>query len=319
MSRKKIMIANIMNAINACTEMNFQKRVVILLDVLCSENGYNFEKVQPSNGDAKNDGWIVDKNIYFACYSPNDATVSQNKQIVSKLEGDLDGLCTEVYKKNKWGKKIEEFYLIVNTHDKDLPADPDRLRDNKINEIKKKYNVDFKAKVITTQEIKKYLLTVDEKIIEKISDNMEIETLNSDFSVSDIYEFVDGYFIYLASQEINVFQNNNLARIKIENKIEINSLKNLKDHILSLIPKADKIEQYISFVIGIGESTEKYEKLKDYIINKYNELEKDYNGEDLYNKLIDTLIYDTMKDSYASILETFVVYIFIRCDIFKKE
>ena len=313
------MIANIMNAINACTEMNFQKRIVILLDILCDESGFEFEKVQPSNGDAKNDGWIVDKNIYFACYSPNDANVAQNKQIVSKLDGDLDGLCMEVYEKNNWGQKIEEFYLIVNTHDKDLPADPDRLRDNKINEIKKKYNVDFKAKVITTQEIKKYLLTVDEMIIKKIADNMDIETLNSDFSVPDIYEFVDGYFDYLASQEIKPFQNNNLERIKIENKIEINSLKNLKEHILNLIPKADKIEQYISFVVGLGESTEKYEKLKDYIIDKYSGLEKDYNGEELYNKLIDELIYDTMKDSYANILETFVVYIFIRCDIFKKE
>jgi hypothetical protein len=69
----------------------------------------------------------------------------------------------------------------------------------------------------------------------------------------------------------------------------------------------------------IGESSEKYEKLKDYIINKYKELETDYFGEELYHKLIDELIYDTMKDSYANILETFVVYVFIRCDIFKKE
>jgi len=319
MSRKRIMVANIMNAINACTEMNFQKRVTVLLDVLCDEMELKFEKVQPSNGDAKNDGWIVDKNVYFACYSPNDMNISQNKQIVSKLDSDLDGLCTEVYEKGRWGKKIQEFYLIVNTHDKDLPADPDRLRENKINEIKNKFNVEFKAEVITTEKIKKYLLSIDEKIIKKISDNLEIETLNTDFSISDIYEFVDGYFMYLASQDVTAFKNDNLTRIKIENKIEINSLGALKNHILCLIPKADKIDQYVSFVMGMGESTEKYEKLKDYIINKYKELEGIYQGEELYNKLIDELIFDTMKDSDANILETFVVHIFIRCDIFKKE
>lgn len=319
MSSKRIMIANIMNAINACTEMNFQKKVTILLSVLCDEIGLSFEKVQPSNGDAKNDGWIVEKNIYFACYSPNDANISQNKQIVSKLDGDLSGLCTEVYRNGRWGRKIEEFYLIINTHDKDLPADPDRLRQNKINEIKKNFNVEFIAKVITTEEVKKYLLTIDEEIIKKISDNLDIETLNNDFSVSDVFDFVDGYFVYLMSQDVMLYQSNDLTRIKIEKKIDINKLDKLKNHILQLIPKADKIEQYISFTMEMGDSSEKYEKLKNYIINKYQELEKKYLGEELYNKLMDELIYDAMKDTYAIILETFVVYVFIRCDIFKKE
>ena len=116
-----------------------------------------------------------------------------------------------------------------------------------------------------------------------------------------------------------MYQSNDLTRIKIEKKIDINKLDKLKNHILQLIPKADKIEQYISFTMEMGDSSEKYEKLKDYIINKYQELEKKYLGEELYNKLMDELIYDAMKDTYAIILETFVVYVFIRCDIFKKE
>lgn len=98
--------------------------------------GIGFWKVQPSNGDAKNDGWISGKNIYFASYSPNDANISQNNQIVKKLNDDLDGLCNQVYNNQRWGKEIQEFYLIVNTHDKDLPADPDRLKELKIKEIK---------------------------------------------------------------------------------------------------------------------------------------------------------------------------------------
>ena len=199
---KKLKIGNIMNAINSCTEMNFQKRITILLDIICDEKGLNFEKVQPSNGDAKNDGWIVEKNIYFASYSPNDANISQNNQIVKKLNDDLDGLCNQVYNNQRWGKEIKEFYLIVNTHDKDLPADPDRLREQKIEEIKKKYNVEFKANVITTNQIKKYLLIEDDMIINRITDNLDIETIINDFSVIDVLSFIDDYCTYLAFTEV---------------------------------------------------------------------------------------------------------------------
>lgn len=55
---KKLKIAHIMNAINSCTEMNFQKRIMVLVDIICDEKGLKLEKIEPSNGDAKNDGWI---------------------------------------------------------------------------------------------------------------------------------------------------------------------------------------------------------------------------------------------------------------------
>ena len=64
---------------------------------------------------------------------------------------------------------------------------------------------------------------------------------------------------------------------------------------------------------------DKYNKLKDYIINEYNLLEPMYSGEELYGKLMDKLIYNSMITSQVKILEAFVINIFIRCDIFKKE
>ena len=291
MYSKKLKIGNIMNAINACTEMNFQKRISILLDVLCDSKGLKFEKVQPSNGDAKNDGWICNRNIYFAMYSPNDSNISQNNQIVKKLDGDLRGLCEQVYNYQRWGKQIRAFYLIVNTHDKDLPADPDRLREQKIEEIKNEFKVEFSAEIIHANDIKKYVIEENDEVIEKISDNLDIET----------YISVDN------------------LKIKTLKKIEINQLTNKKEHILSLISSSDKIEQYVSYVLSEGIGTEKYDKLKNYIIDEYKELEIQYSGEELYEKLLDKLIYDSMLTSHIQILEAFVVNIFIRCDIFKKE
>lgn len=315
---KKLKIGNIMNSVNSCTEMNFQKRVVIVLDILCESKGLKFEKVEPSNGDAKNDGWILDKNIYFAMYSPNDANLSQNNQIVRKLSNDLDGLCDQVFNKKKWGKDIKEFYLIVNTHDKDLPADPERLKEKKIKEIKDKYNKDFTVKVITTNEIKKYLLEQDDEIIDKISNNLDIETITTNFSIPDVMEFMDDYFIYLSSTNIEQKDMDNI-RINTLRKIEINQLTSIKDRILGLVLDSNKIEQYISFLLEDGINIEKYNKLKNYIIEEYIKLEDRYIGEELYCRLLDNLIYDNMSSSHIYILEAVVVNIFIRCDIFKKE
>ena len=315
---KKLKIGNIMNAINSCTEMNFQKRITILLDIICDEKGLNFEKVQPSNGDAKNDGWIIEKNLYFASYSPNDANISQNNQIVKKLNDDLDGLCNQVYNNQRWGKEIKEFYLIVNTHDKDLPADPDRLKELKIKEIKNKYNVEFKANVITTNQIKKYLLTEDDVIISKIADNLDIETIINDFSVIDVLDFIDDYCNYLSFTEVYKPNIDNLKITTIK-KIEINQLTNIKEHILSLISASDKIDQYVSYILREGMDLDKYNKLKNYIINEYKLLETMYSGEELYGKLMDKLIYNSMLTSQVKILEAFVINIFIIFDIFKKD
>lgn len=315
---KKLKIAHIMNAINSCTEMNFQKRIMVLVDIICDEKGLKLEKIEPSNGDAKNDGWICEKNIYFASYSPNDVNISQNNQIVKKLDNDLRGLCEQVYNKERWGKKIKEFYLIVNTHDKDLPADPDRLRELKIKEIKKEYDVEFKVDIITPNKIKKYLLNQKDEVIDKIADNLDIETIINDFSVVDVLNFIDDYCSYLASTEVEKPNINNL-KITTIRKIEINKLNNIKEHILSLIVASDKIDQYVSYILREGMELDKYNKLKNYIINEYKALECKFSGEELYGKLLDKLIYNSMITSQVKILEAFVVNIFIRCDIFKKE
>lgn len=319
MYEKRIKIDIIMNSISSCTEMNFQDRMCNVLDIVYSGCGFKFEKVQPSNGDAKNDGWIVEKNIYFAMFSPNDSKISQNAQIVKKLEDDLDGLCNHVYNNGKWGKKINGFYLIVNTHDKDLPADPDRLRENKIKEIKKKYGKEFKAEVISIKDIRKQFLDIDIQIIDRIMKYLEIDGANDEFSTYDVAEFVNEYAGYLATKKIQIVDSD-YKKISTDKKIKINNLDNLRERIYSLIDASGKIDAYVSYVLSEEAlDISKYENVKNYIVSEYKDLSKYYSGEELYCKLVEKIQYDNMNPLHIKILEPLIVNIFIRCDIFEKE
>lgn len=318
MYSKKIMISNIINAIISTTEMNFQQIFVSFLELICKHNNIRFEKVQPSNGDSKNDGWIPEKKIYFGMYSPSDSKISQIKQINKKLHDDLDGLCNHVYLKGEWGNEINKFYLIVNTHDKDFPADPKRMIDHTIKEIKEKYNKEFIVEVIIAKDIKHFLLDADIDLIEKISNYLDVYSIEHEFSVPEVANFIDEYINYLATRKIEI-PNTDYSRINVEDKIKLNNLNKKHDRILNLIDASDKIDKYLEFINSEGIDISNYEKLKNFIIQKYADLAKTYSGNLLYDKLLDELIYETMMDSRAIILEAIVVNIFIKCDIFQKE
>lgn len=320
MQSKKMMVSNIVNAITASTEMKFQEKFVEFLSIICMYNNLEFEKVQPSNGDAKNDGWIPSKNIYFAMYSPNEANISQLKQINNKLESDLDGLCNHVFIKNHWGKNIEKFYLIVNTLDKELPADPERIKDATIIKIKEKYNKEFDVEIIAAKNIARYLLECDVEILDKINLHFDIYNAEHNFTIEDINDFIDDYVGYLVEQNNNNSLGTDYSRIKIEKKIEINKLDDLKSHILDKMDAVDNINKYLTMINSEGWSIDNYNKAKNYVISKYLELSKSLKGTELYNTLLDELLCnDNLIGSKAKILESIVIDIFIKCDIFEKE
>ena len=318
MYNKKVMISDILNAILATTGSNFQKMLADFLYAVCQYKNIDFEKVEPTNGDAKNDGWIPTQNIYFAMYSPSDSKISQIKAINNKLNSDLDGLCMNIFNLGKWGKDIKKFYLIVNIHDQDLPADPDRILETTISKIKKKYQKDFEAKVIAAKDIKYFLLDADIKLIDRVANYLEVYKIEENITVIDIMSFIDKYISFLATKNVKVIKPD-YSRIKIEDKITLNHLYDTKSRILNLIDASDKVDQYLSFINSEGLPVEEYEKIKDYIIQTYLELSSKYEGDELYNNLVDTLLYESMLDSKAIILEALIVNIFIKCDIFRKE
>lgn len=318
MGKEKMIVANIMNCILSSTEMNFQTKFTTMIKVICKNvYGLDFQKVQPSNGDGKNDGWIPEKNIFFAMYSPNDGNISQIKQIKSKLESDLDGLCDNLFNKGYWNGTLSAFYFIVNTHDKDQPADKEMIIESAIRKIKEKYYKEFIVKVIVAKDVKEYLLDLDISILTKIADNLDVYEYFANFNVPDVFGFVDDYIHYLINENVNVSRED-YSRITIEKKIEFNELLPKKEYILNLLEASDKIDKYLEFINLEGKDLSNYTNIKNYIICKYKELEKDYAGIDLYDNLLEQLMFDELPSNYALILQAMVVNIFIKCDIFKK-
>jgi len=319
MYSKKLAVSNIIYAITSSTEMHFQEKMFELIDTICKYKGVEFERVQPANGDAKNDGWIPAKNIYFAMYSPSDKNLSQIAQINNKLSSDLDGLCDHVYNKEHWGGCINEFYLIVNTHDKEMPADPDRLNDKTIAEIKSKYNKDFVVKVMAAKSISSYLIDCDENLLEKLKVALDVYTVEHAISIPEIHDFIDEYVSYLAIQNLES-NGTDFNRIQIDKKIDLNNLQNLKENIINKMDAAERVEKYLNTMNSEGWNDNSWLETKNYVISKYNELSKSYSGEDLYNKLLDELLCNEKLIGYKSvILEAIVIDIFIKCDIFAKE
>ena len=319
MYSKKLAVSNIINAIISSTEMHFQEKMMELLDTICKYKDVEFEKVQPANGDAKNDGWIPSENIYFAMYSPNERVFSQINQINNKLKSDLDGLCDHIYNQGQWGGNIKEFYLIVNTHDKELPADPDRIKDKTIDEIKRKYDKNFKVSIIAAKNIDNYLMDCDEELLEKLKNVLDVYTVEHNISIPEIHEFIDEYVGYLVNQHLES-KGTDFNRIEIDKKIELNKLQNLKENIINKMDAVEKVEKYLNTLNSEGWNDSNWLETKNYIINKYNEISTTYSGEDLYNKLLDELLCNKrLIGSKSIILEAIVINIFIKCDIFAKE
>lgn len=319
MNNKKMIVANILNCILSSTEMNFQNKFTTLIEVICKNKyGVRFEKVQPSNGDGKNDGWIPEKNIFFALYSPNDSNISQIKQINEKLKSDLDGLCDNLFNKGYWNKELYAFYLIVNTHDKDKPADKEMILDETINMIKQKYKKNFIVNVVMAKDVKQYLLDLDLDILEKIQDNLDVYNYVTNFNIPDVFDFVDNYLSFVVNEKVDT-PKEDYSRIKIEQKIELNELSTKKEYIVGLLEASDKIDRYLAYINSEGEDISKYIRIKNYVISKYKELQTQYKGIDLYDNLLEQLIFDNMPSIYANIIQAILVNTFIKCDIFEKE
>ena len=215
---------------------------------------------------------------------------------------------------------IEKFYLIVNTLDKELPADPERIKDATIIKIKEKYNKEFDVEIIAAKNIARYLLECDVEILDKINLHFDIYNAEHNFTIEDINDFIDDYVGYLVEQNNNNSLGTDYSRIKIEKKIEINKLDDLKSHILDKMDAVDNINKYLTMINSEGWSIDNYNKAKNYVISKYLELSKSLKGTELYNTLLDELLCnDNLIGSKAKILESIVIDIFIKCDIFEKE
>jgi S-adenosylmethionine hydrolase len=109
-------------------------------------------------------------------------------------------------------------------------------------------------------------------------------------------------------------------RISSLNKISINNLECKREEMENIISKLDVVEKAVNNINQDILCENKFDRVKNFVIHKYNELSNEYQGVELYDTLVEeTLTYTNSKALAKIPMKFLIVYIFDKCDIFKKE
>lgn len=87
-----------------------------------------------------------------------------------------------------------------------------------------------------------------------------------------------------------------------------------------MIEQLDIVEKMISTINQDLLYSDKFNRVKGYIISTYNSLSDTLSGTELYDKLIGEIIeYAEFNKGLIIPCKLLVIYIFDRCDIFEKD
>lgn len=118
----------------------------------------------------------------------------------------------------------------------------------------------------------------------------------------------------------NKANNKQYERVSSVKKISINDLDDKREKIEKIISSLDVVENAVKYINQDILFENRFERVKNYIVDKYAELRESFCGIELYDKLIADVIsnsgYEALNEVGAEFL---VVYIFDKCDIFEKE
>lgn len=316
-------IESIMMFIKGITGINYQLQIKEILRAYYKYIGKTFEMPDYYGGDQKNDGWVVEDAIFYQVFAPTRLKDSLKKEIQDKFKGDLDGLLNIVYNEGKWKGKIQKFIFIVNTFDGNLPHDSESFFDGAVGELKIKYGVEFEYSLVNSDYIRDLLYEVNDiEVLKRISSTLHIKNL-IDFNA--ITETIIINLIEEISGNLNIklmggtgFET--YERISSLNKISINNLEDRREEIENIISKLDVVEKAVNNINQEILFENKFERVKDFVINKYSELSDKYEGVKLYDILVEEILTYTNSKTMVQIpMKFLIVYIFDKCDIFKKE
>lgn len=309
------------------TGMNFQRLVREVFREYNAYIGKTYEMPDAYGGDKKNDGWVVEDALFYQIFSPARNNNSLKKNMQKKFSEDLDGLLDKVYNKKLWNGRVKEFVFIVNTFDNDLPEDSERYYENEVKRLQTKYSTTFKHRVVNLSYVFDVLCEIEDiKILEKISSLMHIRGMADYNAVSEeimtelILKISDNLSKKFLNGLLNRDNSSAYNRISTTKKISINDLEDKRDEIEKIISNLDVVETAIKNINQDVLFENKFERVKNFIVSRYDELAKAYHGIELYEKMIEDVV---SYAGYESIGETgvefLIVYIFDKCDIFEKE
>lgn len=274
-------------------------------------------------GDQKNDGCVIKDGIFYQIYAPTRLKDSLKKEIQDKFTADLNGLLKIIYEEKKWAGKLNEFIFIVNTFDNNLPHDSERYFETKVKEFKDIYSIDFNFKIVNTDYIRDILILIqDIEVLKQISATLHIKSMIDFNAITEqiITELIIGISGNLNNKLMNNLTEKSYNRISSIKKIDINDLSEKKEEIENIISKLDVVEIAVNTINQDVLCENKFERVKEFIIEKYVELSAKLHGVNLYESLInDVLSYSHDKWNLEMPIRFLVVYIFDKCDIFEKS
>lgn len=321
------MSKQIVDFLKGRTGNNFQNDIYFILKTYYNYKQKKFEMPQAMRGDYKNDGWVIEDNLYYLIYSPILVKKSFYVEIQEKLKSDLlgsnntPGLLENVYKKNMWGGKVEKVILLVNTKDNRMPPDNTGEYDKIIQKVKNKYGVEFECSVQNLEYVEDLLNELNYKLLDEIMFklNMARDIDYNEPNATDIIRTI-GTISKVAIEQYTKDVTLDYNRISTGDKIKINDLEMIHDDIEMIISKLSVVESAVSLMSQDVESMESFECAKNYIINIYLENKDKYLGVEMFNYIIFKVSELFPEgDKRINEIEYLVVYIFDKCDIFEKE
>ncbi|WP_271399090.1 hypothetical protein [Salinicoccus roseus] len=315
-------VESIFQFLKGVTGINYQLQIKEVLSQYYKNIGKTYEMPDYYGGDQKNDGWVAEDAIFYQVFAPTRLKNSLKKEIQDKFKEDLSGLLEKVCNEKQWSGEIKEFIFIVNTFDNNLPHDSERYFETTVTKLQKRYGVNFNYRVVNTEYIREVLIEIqDIEVLKRISSTLHIKSLIDSNGITEkiIMDLVIGISGNLSSKSINKSTQTTYERISTSQKIDINNLGSKREEIEWVISELDVVERAINSINQDIISENKFDKVKDFVIGKYEDLSSFYNGEALYEKIVETVLsYSNDKWTLEVPMKFLVIYIFDKCDIFEK-
>uniref|UniRef100_UPI003F4994B2 hypothetical protein n=1 Tax=Niallia taxi TaxID=2499688 RepID=UPI003F4994B2 len=316
-------IESILLFLKGVTGINFQLQLREILRAYYKYKGLTYDMPDFYGGDQKNDGWVIEDAKFYQIFSPTRLKDSLKKEIEDKFKSDLEGLFKIVYVERKWKGNIQSFNFIVNTFDGNLPHDSQSYFSTLVEELNEKYKTNVQYLVSNCDHIRDLLEDVNDiEVLRKISASLRIRHLIDYNAISEtiIISLIEEISGNISHQFLGSKQFGEYKRVSSLEKITINNLQGKKNEIDKIIGKLDVVEKAINVINQDILFENKFDRVKELIIEKYRELSLSYHGEELYDCLIkETLSYTNSETLSEVPMKFLIIYVFDKCDIFEKE
>jgi hypothetical protein len=171
-------IESILIFIKGITGINYQLQIKEILREYYKYKRKTFEMPDYYGGDQKNDGWVIEDAVFYQVFAPTRLKNSLKKEIQDKFKGDLEGLLNIICNEGRWKGRIEQFIFIVNTFDGNLPHDSEGFFDNTVADLKTKFGIEFKYRLVNSDYLRDLLSEIDDiETLKRISSILHIKNL----------------------------------------------------------------------------------------------------------------------------------------------